>query len=310
MIDAAPFCIHIWDKSLNIIDCNQATVSLFNLSDKQEYLDHFYEFSPEYQPDGSLSKEASVKYIQKAFDEGYLQVEWTHRTLDGELIPSEMTLVSADNKDEYFVIVYVRDMREQKRMMQEIENHNAELERRNDEIVRQNRLMYAINNAAVLLLESDMADYSSAMYQGMELIGRCLETDSVIVWENRIGDDGKIYLRQICVWSSEYLPDEGLFELAQDCQRRIEELTADRVIQVVVRNEVYNPADIPGGPTPLGPYPPPDEDVVEYIDIFDEKTPLTVYRGISVYMSLLFLSLLGLGLAMLFNARTSGAHTR
>ena len=122
MLDAAPFCIHIWDKNFEMIDCNQATVKLFNLSDKWEYLAKKYDFMPEYQPDGRLSKETAVEYIRKAFEEGGLSVEWTHKTLDGELIPSEMTLVRLEYKDDYYVAAYLRDERVEKRMIREIES--------------------------------------------------------------------------------------------------------------------------------------------------------------------------------------------
>ena len=125
MLDATPFGTHIWDKSPKIIDCNQATVALLKLSDKQEYLERFYDFSPEYQPDGQLSKEVAVQYISKAFKEGYLCVEWTHRASDGELIPSEMILVRVNYKDDYLVAAYVNDLREQRRMIQKIEAAQA-----------------------------------------------------------------------------------------------------------------------------------------------------------------------------------------
>ena len=121
MLDATPFCTHIWDRDLKIIDCNQATVKLFKLSNKQEYLERFYDFSPEYQADGQLSKDVAVQYIRKAFEDGYYCIEWTHRTSDGELIPSEMFLVRVDHKGECFVAAYFRDLREQKRMIRDIE---------------------------------------------------------------------------------------------------------------------------------------------------------------------------------------------
>jgi len=121
LIDTAPFGTHIWDKSLRIIDCNQETVDLFKLSSKQEYLENFNDFSPKFQPDGSLSSDAAARCIQKAFDEGRLRVEWVHKTLDGELIPSEMTLVRIDFEDDAYVVAYIRDMREEKRMLREKE---------------------------------------------------------------------------------------------------------------------------------------------------------------------------------------------
>ena len=121
MIDAIPLCIHIWDKNMRIINCNQATVNLFKLSDKREYLDRFDYFSPEYQPDGRLSKEAAIGYVQQTFEKGHLCFEWTHMTLDKELIPSEMTLTRMNYKDNYFVTAYIKDLRIQNRMIKEIE---------------------------------------------------------------------------------------------------------------------------------------------------------------------------------------------
>jgi len=121
LIDSAPFAIHIWDKDLKIVDCNQALVSLFKLSDKQEYLENFNAFSPEYQPDGSLSKEAALRYIKKAFSEGPQRVSWTHKASDGELIPSEMTLVRVDYGSDFFVAAYVNDMTEIKKTLSKLE---------------------------------------------------------------------------------------------------------------------------------------------------------------------------------------------
>ena len=121
VIDSTPLCTHIWDKNLKIVDCNEATVKLFKIANKQEYIDNFNDFSPEYQADGRLSKEAAVEYIQKTFEKGYLRIDWTHLTFEKELVPSEMTLVRVDNKGDCFVTAYTRDLREQKQMIKEIE---------------------------------------------------------------------------------------------------------------------------------------------------------------------------------------------
>jgi len=122
MIDASPFCTHIWNNKLELIDCNQATVDLFKLNDKYEYLKNFNDYSPEYQPDGRLSREAAVAYVRDAFDNGRVRAEWTHRATDGELIPSEMFLVRLDYRDESVVVAYIRDAREQRRMIMEVES--------------------------------------------------------------------------------------------------------------------------------------------------------------------------------------------
>ena len=84
-----------------------------------------------------------------------------------------------------------------------------------EQVEKLNELRQIINNAAVLLLESDTVDYGDAMYQGMDMIGRNLEVDRIIVWRNYVKDDGKVYIKQLYLWNSEGLPDEELFELSQ-----------------------------------------------------------------------------------------------
>jgi len=121
VLDATPFGAHFWDKNLKMIDCNKAAVSLVKQTDKQELMKHFLDYSPEYQPDGQVSKETAIQSLQKAFVEGYLRVEWVHQALDGEIIPCEVTLVRVDYKNEQLLISYIRDLREQKQMIREIE---------------------------------------------------------------------------------------------------------------------------------------------------------------------------------------------
>jgi len=117
MLDATPLCSNFWNNKFENIDCNSEAFKLFGLSSKKEYLDNFYELSPEYQPDGKLSKEKAIAYVKKAFEEGYLRFEWMHRTLNGELIPCEIILVKVEQQKESMVCGYTRDLREIKAMM-------------------------------------------------------------------------------------------------------------------------------------------------------------------------------------------------
>jgi PAS domain S-box-containing protein len=117
MLDATPLCANFWNNKFENIDCNNEAVKLFGLSNKKEYLDNFFKLSPEYQPDGKLSKDKAFEYIKKAFEEGYVRFEWMHRMLKGELIPCEITLVRVKQKKETIVCGYTRDLREIKVMM-------------------------------------------------------------------------------------------------------------------------------------------------------------------------------------------------
>ncbi len=127
MLDATPLCCNLWDENYNNIDCNEEAVKLFELSNKREYLDRFFELSPEYQPDGLLSSEKAAANIKYAFENGRIVFEWMHQKLNGEPIPSEITLVRVKRGDTYIVAGYTRDMREYQKMMAEIRQVEADL---------------------------------------------------------------------------------------------------------------------------------------------------------------------------------------
>ena len=114
MLDATPLACNFWDANFNNIDCNLAAAKLFHLSSKQEYLDRFFELSPEYQPSGRPTKDMALENIQTAFREGYCRFEWMHQYLDGTPVPAEITLVRVEYGKDYIVVGYTRDLRELK----------------------------------------------------------------------------------------------------------------------------------------------------------------------------------------------------
>jgi PAS domain S-box-containing protein len=124
MLDTTPFGCKMWDKDLHIFDCNKAAVKLFGLKDEQEYMDRYFEMLPEHQPDGSLSAEKAAFYVQKAFAEGRQVFEWLYQLPDGTPLPSEVTLVRVDYGQDVAVAGYIRDLREYKQMMAEIDKQN------------------------------------------------------------------------------------------------------------------------------------------------------------------------------------------
>ncbi|MDR2589706.1 MAG: response regulator [Oscillospiraceae bacterium] len=122
MLDASPFIIMLWNKDLQCITANEEAIKMFGLSSMQEYLDRFYDLSPEYQPDGETSIAKAKRLIQKTFEDGYHRVEWMHNSLSGEPIPCEITLVRVRYRDDYVVAGYTRDLRELKALLSELED--------------------------------------------------------------------------------------------------------------------------------------------------------------------------------------------
>ncbi len=116
MFDSMPLCANFWNQDFQNIDCNLTAPKFFGLKDKQEYIDRFMELSPERQPDGRTSAEWVLDKMGTAFEEGYCRFEWMHQTLDGEPLPTEITLVRVLFQNEYHVMGYTRDLREFKAM--------------------------------------------------------------------------------------------------------------------------------------------------------------------------------------------------
>ena len=176
LLNAMPFSGCLINKDYEIFSCNDGAVRLFGLDDRQDFIDNFYDYSPEYQPDGQISKEAAVEYMKKAFEDGTCVVEWMHRKKDGTPLPAETTLVRITYDDEYALAAYVRDLREQKRMMSDIE--------------KRDNLLNVINRvAATLLSTTDEKSFEESLLKSMEYIGRHLEADYVQIWPNIIIDD-------------------------------------------------------------------------------------------------------------------------
>ena len=120
LFDATPLSSFMLDKHLKIIECNQEIVRLFGLSGKHEFINEVFDYFPEFQPTGDVSKERVNKYIDEAYEEGYCRFVWVHQKRDGEQIPTEVTFVRVKFRGEYAVAGFIRDLRELKTMIAEM----------------------------------------------------------------------------------------------------------------------------------------------------------------------------------------------
>jgi len=127
MMDAVPICSMLWDKDGNIFDCNEESVRTFKVKDKAEFIERFYDFSPEEQPNGRTSVDMVKDVMNKTYTDGRCVFEWMHQLTDGTPVPCWMTLVRVRYEDEYIIAAYAQDQREIKKMMAEALRLQAEL---------------------------------------------------------------------------------------------------------------------------------------------------------------------------------------
>jgi PAS domain S-box-containing protein len=116
VMDAAPMICGVFDKDGNFITVNKFVETMYEISDKQIYVDRFEEFLPEYQPDGQPSLQKSSDAIKKAYDEGYAKYEWIYQKQDGTPIPTEEIGQRIRYGDRDVVVCYTRDLREYKKL--------------------------------------------------------------------------------------------------------------------------------------------------------------------------------------------------
>jgi len=112
LIDNMPMVSNFRDEDLNIVDCNQAALDLFELNSKEEYIERFLELSPQHQPCGTHSKIKSEYYIRTAFKDGKITFDWMHQKPDGTPIPAQVTLMRVEWQGKSMLCAFVQDMRE------------------------------------------------------------------------------------------------------------------------------------------------------------------------------------------------------
>ena len=126
MFDAVPVGLTMFDESHNIIDCNEAILSMLN-APKKHLIDHFYEFSPEYQPDGSKSSDKIHDLMRQTVSGEKFVREWAHCSSNGEIIPCELTAMRATFHGKSVGLGYVYDLRNVKKMEESIHRLESEV---------------------------------------------------------------------------------------------------------------------------------------------------------------------------------------
>ena len=112
-------------------DCNKATLKLFGLSNKEEFLDlHPSEISPRTQPNGESSRLAADRHINHAFRKGLNKFNWVHKRKNGEDFPAEVWLTAFRLNGKDVLQATVRDLTESRKAKEELQKAHDELENR------------------------------------------------------------------------------------------------------------------------------------------------------------------------------------
>jgi len=121
MSDSAPMAIGFF-KGIDCIDCNCSAVEMFGFESKEDYAKYFYRTMPTFQPNGRSSKKYFSELLSHTLEEGKSKSEILCRSMDGTLIPTEVTLVRTDHEGESFVLGYFNNLTGIRAAMKEAAN--------------------------------------------------------------------------------------------------------------------------------------------------------------------------------------------
>lgn len=122
------------------IDCNPATLRMFGCTSEQILNTTPYRFSPEYQPDGQLSKTKALQKINAALLGRTQSFEWQHLRYDGTPFDAEVTLNAVIIKGETHLLATVRDITNRKSAERALEISRLQLIDRNESLWLVNKL--------------------------------------------------------------------------------------------------------------------------------------------------------------------------
>jgi len=118
---SSPYGLTIFDEGINIIDCNEEMLRMMGTT-KENYIKNFYDFSPEYQPDGQRSEDMALEAMKKVMETGeLLKVEFNHLNSNGEIVPCEITMTCIESDNKYTGLAFAYDLRKIKQMETEID---------------------------------------------------------------------------------------------------------------------------------------------------------------------------------------------
>ena len=134
----------------------------------------------------------------------------------------------------------VMDINEKKQMGEALREALYESNKTRYELERSKKMLYAVNNAAILLLKSDVETFNHALYQSMKMIVEAVKVDRMYIWKNHIVD-GKLCSRQIYEWSENAEPQQDKeFTIGVSYEDNVprweRELSNGKCINDIVRN--------------------------------------------------------------------------
>jgi signal transduction histidine kinase/PAS domain-containing protein len=173
-MESSPLCIELREADSGLVYCNRQVLDLLGVSSKEEYSARFAEFSPKYQPCGTLSDDKFVLQVEEVLATGRVNFEWLHLNAQGEPVPMDVTVVCIMRGGKKMLVSYSHDLRPAKAVMdKQRELENALHEQRMNDNTRTMELTQQLLDNSPVFVELWDADGNMVYCNGKmtELLG-------------------------------------------------------------------------------------------------------------------------------------------
>lgn len=119
VMNEAPFAFSIFDENFRFLECNREKLFLHGVADSKECLRRFWEFVPEFQPDGLLSRDKWRAMMMKALDIGKVSFEWEYVN-GNRTVPVKIKLVKISADSSTFLVKYERNLLGEKKYINDL----------------------------------------------------------------------------------------------------------------------------------------------------------------------------------------------
>jgi len=129
-----------------IMDCNKQAALMFGFPmEKLKGMNPASDLSPQKQPNGDSSEVLGEKYVNEALAGKQKQFYWKHKTKQGELIDTEITLSLVNTVKGKHLLAVIHDISEQVEYQNKLKEKNEEIEAQNEEYAALNEELNEAN---------------------------------------------------------------------------------------------------------------------------------------------------------------------
>ena len=127
------------DARFRVIDFNPVCRRWFGLEGDAVSASDLFAMSPPEQPDGAASQRVAQGFVETAFEDGFVRFQWWFKNVDGEDLPSEVTLVRFSLDERLLLFASIHDLSEQKRTEEALRRSEVEQRKAREQAEAANR---------------------------------------------------------------------------------------------------------------------------------------------------------------------------